>query len=158
MSNRLDVVSSPGKIINTRWFLLNTPWLVICLHRWLQSDDWDLHNHECSSTSIILWGTYFETIGRVGSKLRLTFKRSAGCIYSRPRDEFHRISLPPGAKGRVWSLFLKYRIKRGPDEGYLVDDRFVPLREYDESKGQFGQPCEVDLVGVLLPKVLHKGD
>jgi hypothetical protein len=53
-----------GEAYLRRLRLLDCPWFGIYLHRFLASDDACLHDHPWPFISIILWGGYWESVGK----------------------------------------------------------------------------------------------
>lgn len=133
---REEVEDDPGSVAFIRWYLLKTPWLTICLHRFLKSDHWDPHNHEYDSISVILKGFYIETIATRDDPMHYQHARHRWSVIWRPAEIFHSISLPWGWAGDVWTLFIMLKPRLPPEEvGYLVLGRFIPLEKYDAMKG-----------------------
>ena len=148
---RQDVEDDPGQVAFRRWYLLNTRWLTICLHQFMRSDGWDLHNHEYDSATVIVRGFYYETIG-CDRGVRY-YRRRPWRWFSRDAEDFHRVRLPEGREGKVWTLFFQFHRAIPPSElGYLLaDGSYVPQDEYDGAKGYRGRP--IKLIGTLFPRV-----
>jgi hypothetical protein len=113
-----------------RWFLIpRNKWINIYLHKLVNPDLQDLHDHEYDNVSIVLKGGYFETTP-VDKKdtTRLYFKatktrfRKPGSIIFRRAEWAHRLSPLYRGAGEIpyakpivvpcWSLFITFRRRR----------------------------------------------
>ncbi len=86
----------------------------VCLHKILMSDMDVQHNHPADYLSWILWGWYWEHMGK--KKVR----RMAGTMRVNTAETFHRLEL--GTK-HVWTIFAM--CKRRQDWGFNVRGKLV---------------------------------
>lgn len=98
-----------------RYYGLSTGILGIYLHCFWADDDDGLHDHPWHSISIPLRGGFFEEMperqnvpfGPTITKFRRPF-----IPVLRTKYAAHRITLPAGKSGQVWSLFIRFGLKR----------------------------------------------
>lgn len=110
--------------------LIQTPWFGVYLHDIFEPDaDRDPHNHPWSFLSIVLRGSYTETLHTLPYVLldatrEQTWKRWS--VHRMGRETAHRISYAAPA--------LKTLIITGPRRsnwGFFTDDSFVAWQEYE---------------------------
>lgn len=71
----------------TRYTLLSTPWLQVCMHVFHRSDADELHDHPWPFVSLILWRGYIEEV---------TCRVCFGCEFGGPCDSTSRHRKHPG--------------------------------------------------------------
>ena len=98
-----------------RFYILSTSWVGIYLHCFWADDDDGLHDHPWNSMSLPLRGGFFEEIPEdqnlpCGPTIN-KFRRPLIPVL-RSKYAAHRITLPSGQEGKVWSLFIRFGFKR----------------------------------------------
>jgi hypothetical protein len=124
------IYRDPGEPYLERFYILSTPWLGIYVHRFWASDEDGLHDHPWNSASIILAHSYFEDVplyrknpyGPVVTKKRSPLRPP---ITIRSKLAAHRITVPEGAEGTCWSLFIRFGLKRRK-WGFYRNGRWEP--------------------------------
>lgn len=102
-----DVTSRTGTATHLkRWYLWpHNRWCNLILHQWYRGDDRrHLHDHPWSFFSWVLRGWYAEIV-RTRFQERAGI-RSAGTLAFRHALTPHRVSIPNGLEGKVWTLLL----------------------------------------------------
>lgn len=139
-----------------RWWVLPRNDLAnVYLHEFRASDDdRALHDHPWASTSVLLFGSYYEHTPEG------MFYRQAGQVISRPADALHRIELPPGEN--PISLFFTGPAVR--EWGFACGQGWVHWRDFVDARdtGAVGRGCgepgdlaPVSKPGTTLPLVLR---
>jgi hypothetical protein len=130
-----------GKPYLLRIILARTPWFRVFLHYLYQSDpDRDLHNHPWpKALSAILWGGYWETIGRyIGTYGEKKLWTESHRFHTGP--SLSREAFKPGAYHRITkvipgslTLFLAGRRTRDwgfwvPGTGFVSHAKYLKLK------------------------------
>ena len=114
-----------------RYTIVWTPFFKVYMHNILRSDlDRNLHNHPWHFLTILLKGSYKETLKII--KNQTSFKEKVqvygpGSTLFRPAHHYHRIEL---GEETVTSIVIA-----GPkfqDWGFLVDNKLIPHKEYEK--------------------------
>lgn len=120
----------------TRFFLVNTRWLGVYLHRLDRPDaDRECHDHPWSFVSVVLRGGYLEERRRRGGGWRAREWRGRFSVAARQYSDAHRIAgIAPG----TWTLILRGRDRR--TWGFYIEDatgvwcRWVHWRRFEEDR------------------------
>lgn len=99
-----------------RYYLIRIRGRGLFLHRFWRSDVDGVHDHPWDNASLVLRGTYYEE--SADGTMRAA---TAGCFRWRQAEVFHRLHVPEGQQGRVWTLFYHGRRRRG--WGFLPEER-----------------------------------
>lgn len=115
-----------------RYYLFRDDNIAVYLHQFFASDqdEW-LHDHPWDSGNMVISGGYFEEVfSSDPDGDRETYWRPPGYIcQKRTAETFHRIILPEGKEGNVWTIFWRWRRRR--IWGFLVDNKtWVDHKEY----------------------------
>lgn len=111
----------PNEVYLKRYYLIGTQrtrWLpVLCLHRFLRSDQGHLHDHPWSFVSLVLRGGYYETRPSAAGGFAIRWRGRGGIAYRRATD-LHRVELFPDSRhgqaptrdmaDPVWTLVLMF--------------------------------------------------
>ena len=122
-ANPLIVRTPDGQEYLRRYFILETKWLRIYLHRIGGSDvDPCMHDHPWSFVSIILRGGYLEHTPHG------VFNRRPGGITYYPQGWLHRLEL----SGPAWTILIGGAVKRM--WGFMTPTGWQSYEDYDRSK------------------------
>ena len=108
-----------------RYYLLDTRWFGIYLHRLMTSDeDRALHDHPWSFVTWLIGGGYWEVIphSRTGGNIR-HWRRRFSVLY-RPAEWAHRLELARP----TWTLVCRWRTRR--IWGFFLPDGWTDYRAY----------------------------
>ena len=106
----------------------------VFLHKFINSDPDDVHDHPWPYFTLILKGGYWEWVpvfdhgGKMVAEER--YWRGAGHFRYSPAKSYHRIELKQGIT--CWTLFMPGPHRR--DWGFLVNDEWVHYKNYLEMK------------------------
>ena len=138
------ITSKAGKVHFERWAIFETKWLSLYLHRIHEPDQDHLHSHPWKFVSLILKGSYEETLSDSEGNVVESIK-SPGKVTWFPLHLFHKIAKV--TKAPCWTLVL---VRGGSFEGdkwhYLVDGWAVPFVDYRRLKS------EAKILGVTVEK------
>jgi len=123
-----------------RYTLIKTKWFSLKIHKIIQSDPEDLHDHPWSFISLILWGGYTEE--RIlnptdyASKWKYKFKfYSPLSLLIRKRPSIHRLILPKDKNGKPRPCFtLVLTLRRKSSWGFWKSDQWVEHHLYNPEK------------------------
>ncbi len=108
----------------------------IFLHKFLKSDEEDLHDHPWPYLTFILWGGYWEYTSKgLGDKHPIRHWRGPGQFRYQPANSLHRIELDKKEDGTLrncWTLFMP-----GPklrNWGFDVSGQWIPNENYLQDK------------------------
>jgi len=102
----------------------------VFLHKFLNSDPDDVHDHPWPYATLILKGGYwewiphFDTVGRKTGEYQVW--RGPGHFRISKANSFHRIELDPDIT--AWTLFMPGRKCR--DWGFLVKNKWIQWEQY----------------------------
>ena len=87
----------------------------ITLHKVLESDEPQLHDHPWDWGALILKGGYWETTAKG------KFWRPPGYIGFRSANNLHRVDLKPGTKPLTLFISGPFGLRKGPRSEYGID-------------------------------------
>lgn len=96
-------------------------WGNMYLHKFLRSEDFDLHDHPWPFISLLLKGAYRELLPQAQSRMR-----KAGSLHFFPAKWVHSVQLEPHQT--CWTLVIRGRHERA--WGYHTVQGWVPARDY----------------------------
>ena len=108
---------------NRTWFPFN-----IFIHKFLQSDPDDLHDHPWGFTTFILYGGYWEH-----TQSGMYWRGPMFCQTVKA-THIHRVELEP-RKPVCWTLFISYRKER--DWGFYKKGQWIQHEQYFRDKIQY---------------------
>ena len=119
------------------------------LHHWHRSDhDRALHDHSGDSWSYILEGRYAEVFSHRWESFHAE-NRMAGDICFRRGQTPHRVMLPPGYDGRVWTLWFRMPPRREwgfwCPKGWRHNSDYITNRDYyyyASKQSEVGRGCD----------------
>ena len=148
-------IGSPESPYLLRWYLIpRNRWLNVYLHKFLRSDDdRALHDHPWWFVSIMVRGSYRETLQREVNLgwlrgpqplAETTNERSAPSIAYRDTAARHRVELPADMNGKpvpCWTIVITGRSVR--NWGFWCPQGFVPWQQFVEhtDHGNIGRGC-----------------
>lgn len=127
-----EIISQFGHVHFRRYRLLQTPWFAIYIHQILRSDeDNDMHDHPWKFTSVILSGSYEESVMYPPNFYAVHhYTYHQGDVVEHAAEDAHRLRLKTK---EVWTLVIASGRKR--EWGYrLRGGVWIPNREYRISK------------------------
>ena len=102
----------------------------VFLHKFLNSDPDDVHDHPWPYATLILKGGYWEWVPVFNSEGKMVaeerYWRGPGHFRISKATSYHRIELKEGVT--CWTLFMPGPRRR--DWGFLVNDEWVHYEEY----------------------------
>ncbi len=113
-----------------RWTLLDTPRGKLYLHRFIRSDNTELHDHPWDFWTIILRNGYIEELPTRWERRRRRRRRPGQVLY-RPATHAHRVELIDGKE--AWTLVWASRPRR--DWGFFTWDGWQDWKSYFDEKG-----------------------
>jgi hypothetical protein len=91
-----------------RFYLWRGKRLGIYLHRFWASDEEGLHDHPWNAVTRILTGWYVERTMDYPPR----FVSAENGWRFMPKQMFHRITIPESERGKVWTIFIRFRRQR----------------------------------------------
>lgn len=108
----------------------------IFLHKFINSDPDDVHDHPWPYATLILKGGYWEWIPQFNSRgekvVEIRHWRSPGHFRICSAASFHRIELKEGVE--CWTLFMPG--KQQKPWGFLVNDQWIEHEKYLEMRAK----------------------
>ena len=113
---RKRIYRRPGELYLTRYYLIDTPWLGVYIHKLYQSDLPVPHDHPWDFITCPLRIGYVEYDEEGRDRLRLPFR-----ILHRKAESFHWLEKLDNRP--AWTLFIRFKRRR--EWGFLVKERGV---------------------------------
>ena len=128
-----EIISQFGHVHFRRYRLLQTPWFAIYIHQILRSDEeLDMHDHPWKFTSVILSGSYEETVTSPPYfDTTRWFRHYQGDVVEHAAEEAHRLRL---TSKEVWTLVITSGRKR--EWGYQTKTGWLGHKEYRQLKNE----------------------
>ncbi len=128
-----EIISQFGHVHFRRYRLLQTPWFAIYIHQILRSDEeLDMHDHPWKFTSVILSGSYEETVTSPPYFDTTRWLRHyQGDVVEHAAEEAHRLRL---TSKEVWTLVITSGRKR--EWGYQTKTGWLGHKEYRQLKNE----------------------
>ncbi len=126
-----EIISIFGNVHFRRYRLLQTPWFAIYIHQILRSDeDLDMHDHPWNFTSVILSGSYEESVTYPPHHESVEhYRYYQGDVVEHNGEEAHRLRL---MSKEVWTLVIVSGRQR--EWGYQTKAGWVGHKEYRQLK------------------------
>jgi len=128
-----EIVSAFGNVHFRRYRLLQTPWFALYIHQILRSDeDNDSHDHPWGFTSVILSGSYEESVTYPPHFDTVEHHRYyQGDVVEHDGEDAHRLRL---LSKEVWTLVVTSGRKR--EWGYQTKEGWIGHKEYRQLKNE----------------------
>jgi len=119
----------------TRYTLIDTRWLQVCLHIFHRSDADELHDHPWPFASLILWRGYREIFATSPWAANHRFHQSRrvwpGMLLFRDKTHAHRVELIDGKR----AVTLVFMGKRSREWGFYTKRGWQLWTEYFRDRG-----------------------
>jgi hypothetical protein len=105
-----------------RHYLHRDDEIAVYIHQFFDSDrdEW-LHDHPWDSGNVVVAGGYHEELFEPDGSRKMHWRAPGYICERRSAETFHRVILPEGKKGEVWTVF--WRWKRTRRWGFMVDNK-----------------------------------
>lgn len=133
------IIQRDGQLYMTRWYIFDTPWFGVKLHKIVLSDHECVHDHPWDFISIILKGGYIEHVEKevLGSQSvddsDVSIKKSSkiyhpGSILFRKAEHRHRLEIHQPA----WTLVIT--LKRRRKWGFWTKTGWMHWKIFDSTQ------------------------